>query len=369
VRPGPLFLGMAAACLLPATAAFGLASVGGPDAPAAQAAPATRATAGAGTIEPPRPQETPAPPPEAGPVRIEVAVDRKTVTVGDPIAVTVRLIHPPGLRITAFDPELALGDLTLLGRLPPESTALPDGRVRETRVLRVARYQMGESRIPAFEAIFIDASGKEGRVATAPVSFTVGSVLAEGDNQPADIKNPAVMPERPIWPWVLLAAAVAAVAAAWAWRRRRARRAAPGTATEARPARPAHEVAYAELERLLSAGLLEKGRIKEFYIELAEIVKRYFEARFGVDTFERTSAEILEALRLARLPTKGLALTTDVFASCDLVKFAKYAPSSEETRVAVERAYRLVDETRARDEAPAQETPALAQDRAAGSAP
>ena len=91
--------------------------------------------------------------------------------------------------------------------------------------------------------------------------------------------------------------------------------------------------------------------MKQFYIELAEILRRYVAARFGVDTFERTTAEILEALRLARLPTKGMALTSEFFGACDMVKFAKYVPPPEETRSTVERAYLLIDETRTREAA------------------
>ena len=108
--------------------------------------------------------------------------------------------------------------------------------------------------------------------------------------------------------------------------------------------------------------------MKEFYIELAEIARRYFEARFGVDTFERTSAEILEALRLARLPAKGMALTAEFFGSCDLVKFAKHIPSSDDSRAAVEKAYHLVDETRRREAAPSDGLPAVASGAALGGA-
>ena len=315
----------------------------------------------------PQAEATPAVPAQSGPVRIEAMADRRTVTVGDPITVTVRLVHPPGVRVTSFDPERALGDLAVLGRQSSQQT-LPDGRVQETRVLRVAGYRLGPSRVPSFEATFRNADGKEDRVASPPVPFTIGSVLAQGDTRPADIKNPAVMPVAPLWPWVLLGGAAAVGLAAWIWRRRR-RRAAPAEAAAPKaPPRPAHEIAYAELERLLASGLLEKGRIKEFYIELAEIVRRYFGVRFGVETFERTSAEILEALRLARLPAKGMALTAEFFGSCDLVKFAKHIPSSEETRAVVEKADRLVDETRPRDEAQAGGLAAMAPGAAAGGA-
>ena len=117
------------------------------------------------------------------------------------------------------------------------------------------------------------------------------------------------------------------------------------------PPRPAHETAYAELERLLSSGMLEKGLVKQFYIELAEILRRYLTARFEVETFERTTSEILEALRAVRLPVRALAATADFFAACDMVKFAKYLPAPDETRATVERSYALIDETKARETA------------------
>src|SRR5262249_30063893 len=113
-----------------------------------------------------------------------------------------------------------------------------------------------------------------------------------------------------------------------------------------------------ELGALLASGLLEKGRVKEFYIELAEILKRYLGARFGVDTFERTSAEILETLRGVRLPVKSLTLCGQLFEACDRVKFAKYLPDAAETRSTVERGYQLVDETRPREESAAGGAPA-----------
>jgi hypothetical protein len=292
--------------------------------------------------------EEPGPPQEAGQVRIDVAVDRTEVTIGDPIAVTVRLTHPENVRITTFDPERSLGELALLDRGEGKPEKLPDGRIRETRILRVARYETGPAEIPSFGAEFVGADGKQGRVASRPMAFTVSSVLAEGDKGPADIKKPATMQERALWPFAVAAAVLAVALALWLRRRWRARRAQVVAPPEpAAPPRPPHEIAYAELERLLSSGLLEKGRLKEFYIELAEIMKRYLEVRFGVDTFERTTSEILEALRLARLPVRGMASTAEFFGACDMVKFARHAPPSEETRATVERAYRLIDETRA----------------------
>ena len=50
-------------------------------------------------------------------------------------------------------------------------------------------------------------------------------------------------------------------------------------------------------------------------------------------------------------PAKSLALTAEFLRACDLVKFAKHVPESEDTRRTVELAYRLIDETRPRESA------------------
>src|SRR5262249_31796986 len=137
------------------------------------------------------------------------------------------------------------------------------------------------------------------------------------------------------------------------------RRPAVQKAVPAAPPRPEHEVAYAELERLLNSNLLDKGKVKEFYIELAEIIRRYLGARYGVDTLDRTTSEILEALRATRAPGKAMARISGFLAACDLVKFAKHVPEQDETRRTVEGAYRLVDETK-RVETPVLEATAVA---------
>jgi hypothetical protein len=277
-------------------------------------------------------------------VRLEVEADRTAITVGDPIVLTIRLTYPAGVRITSFGPETAFDAAAVLGSASQPRETLEDGSVRDTRTLRVTAYKPGDGEIPALVASYVDASGKPGRASSAAIPFVVASVLEAGDAQPADIRPPARMPESPLWPWVLAALGLLG-AGTWLWWRRR-RRPAVAVAIPAIPPLPPHEQAYAELERLLSSGLLEKGRVKQFYIELAEILRRYLAGRYGIETFDRTTFEILEALRAARLPVPLVAGMAEFFAACDLVKFARHHPASDESRGTVERAYRLVDETR-----------------------
>ncbi len=291
-----------------------------------------------------------APPP--APVTAEVQADRTAVTVGDPVTLTFRVVHPPGFTIVSFDPGRGLDALTLLDQVEGAPHTLPTGQVEEQRTVKVAAYEVGRKEIPAITVTWRDASGKEGSAATRPITVEVASVLKAGQTEPADIKNPVGMPERSLWPWVGLAAALLAALLWYLWRRRRHRAPVEETAAAAAPPRPAHEIAYEELERLLSSGRLDRGAVKEFYIELAEIVRRYLGRRFGIDTFDRTTFEILEALRAARIPVRATGMAGEFLAACDLVKFAKYRPEPEESRRAVESAYRLVDETKPAEAVP-----------------
>jgi hypothetical protein len=329
-------------------AARGVATQGGP-APAAGSAPIAAPALDAG----------------AAPVTLEVSADRSSVTVGDPVTLTFRLRHAKDVSIVTFDADRALAAVEVLDQKEGTPRVLDDGRVEEMRTVTVAAYETGSKELAPVRVIYKDAAGKEGSVAARRIPINVASVLTEGQNEPADLKKPVQMPERALWPWVLIAALLAAALLAFLWWRRR-RRPEAVAAVPAAPPRPAHEIAYAELQRLLNSNLLEKGAVKEFYIELAEIIRRYLGSRFGIDTFDRTSSEILDSLRLARAPVKAMAMVSEFLSACDLVKFAKHVPDRDETRRTVESAYRLVDETKA-VEAPAAPAPVAMAGGAAAS--
>ncbi|HKQ98956.1 MAG TPA: hypothetical protein VJV75_13860, partial [Candidatus Polarisedimenticolia bacterium] len=283
------------------------------------------------------------------PVSIEVSAERTTATVGDPVRLTFRIRRPADAAVVTFDADRSLDAMTLLDQQEAAPKTLPDGRVEETRVVTLAAYETGSKSLAPVRVVYRTADGKEGSVATAPVAVEVGSVLTAGQTNPADIKKPITLPERALWPWVLAGALVlAALLGYWLWRRSRRRPVEPeAPVIPVVPPRPAHEIAFAELERLLASGLLERGEVKKFYIELAEILRRYLGARFGIDTFDRTTWEILEELRRVRPPENVTTMAREFLDACDLVKFARHHPDQEETRRTVERAYRLIDETRA----------------------
>ena len=112
------------------------------------------------------------------------------------------------------------------------------------------------------------------------------------------------------------------------------------------PPLPAHEEAFAALERLRVMRLCQEGKHKLYYSTLTDILRAYIVRRFEVSAMEMTSDEIIEAMRGVDLPKKTSIDLTMILREADLVKFAKAAPESEESEAAMRAAWEFVDATK-----------------------
>jgi len=190
----------------------------------------------------------------------------------------------------------------------------------------------------------------ERRLRVPASRITVRSVLGEGDSTAlADLKPPADFAT--VWPWTTIVAsalALAALIAAAVWlvrRLRRPRLPSPKPEQELPPGVTPDAWAREALARLLAKGLVEAGRLREFHIELADLLRRYVELRFRVPALERTTEEIADELARAMVGGEESALTRAALEACDRVKFAKHHPSLEEVRETTERLRQLVERT------------------------
>ncbi|MDR2963115.1 MAG: hypothetical protein LBU90_05745 [Bacteroidales bacterium] len=90
---------------------------------------------------------------------------------------------------------------------------------------------------------------------------------------------------------------------------------------------PAHEKALQQLEALKAKKLCEHDKYKQFYTELTDIVRAYFAERYGIQTFEKTSDELIFDIaaggKVAHSVVNDLRM---VLQEADLVKFAKHTP-------------------------------------------
>lgn len=102
--------------------------------------------------------------------------------------------------------------------------------------------------------------------------------------------------------------------------------------------------------RLLAAldakELWQKDKVKEYYIELSDIVRNYIEERFHTPALELTTDEFLYKAKLHRELQPYLDILTGILQTADLAKFAKAQPLPQEHFDAMENAKKFVDSSR-----------------------
>ena len=157
-----------------------------------------------------------------------------------------------------------------------------------------------------------------------------------------DIKPPLDWPSHFFWPWgvlILIATITVLILGLWIQARRRAH-VIPQT-----PRTPA-EVAFILLSGLEQRPYHTPEQAKEFYIELADIVRRYIEERFSVRAPQMSTEEFLIHLKTAaNLNASQKDILKDFLSACDMVKFARYGPSEQEAKESILLAKKLIDET------------------------
>ena len=280
---------------------------------------------------------------------VAARVDKATAHVGDAIALTVTAVARKGVPVNLPN-VLDLGPFSLLERAESEAD-LGAGRVRREFVLKVAAYEPGPQTVPAIEVTYLGKGGDVHQTRTQPLEVKIASLIA---NEP----EPALKDNAPPVPVLkqdlrlvyvaggLLAAAVGALVT-WLMVRRLRQRVVvrPGP-----PPRPAHEIALERLDRLGSYGFLENADNRPFYFAVSEVIREYLGARFGFDSLELTTDELVAELRRSAGRELIMGEVQGWLSTCDLVKFAKISPSASEARGTLETAILIVSSTRPRVE-------------------
>jgi oxygen tolerance protein BatD len=344
VRCPPGLVLLVAAALLSLAAPARTANAADSAAPAAggaRAAPDAGQAAASPPVHPAVPVDPEAP-------TVAAHADRNVAHVGDAITLTVMAVAKRGVPVNLPN-VLELGAFSLLDRAQSE-TDLGDGRLRREFTLKVAAYEPGPQTIPAIEVTYLGPGGDVRQTRTQPVEIKIASLIAN-EPEPAlkDNADPVAVLKQDLrlvyLAGGLLAAALGALVTWLIVRRLRQRVVVrPGP-----PPRPAHEIALERLDRLGAYGFLENADNRPFYFAVSEIIRDFLGGRFGFDSLELTTDELMEELRRRSGPGSQLILGEigRWLAACDLVKFAKTSPTAVEARGTLEMAIQIVKSTQA----------------------
>ena len=102
--------------------------------------------------------------------------------------------------------------------------------------------------------------------------------------------------------------------------------------------------------RLLTAlegrQLWQKNQVKDYYVELTDIVRTYIEQRFNTQALELTTEEILAKAQLVKDMQPHYDILFQILQTGDLAKFAKFQPLPQEHIDAMDKAKEFISTSR-----------------------
>jgi hypothetical protein len=263
-----------------------------------------------------------------GPVSVAVTVDKRGITIGDPIALALVVEADPGYQITDNGVGRILDEFEVLQASPPQVTRTANGRTRYTFRYRVTAFRVGDLILPQINVAYQSATGERGIVPTAEIPIVITSVIQPGeattDIKPAkpQLRLPTATPQIPQLAIQVALAVVVLVMLALIIRqtRRAAARRARVAGMDEVMLTPAQR-AMAELNRVASLGLPEKGRYAEHYALLSDTLRAYVRDRFGLSANERTPRELREDMLRAGIDRSEIATIYEILREGESARF------------------------------------------------
>lgn len=113
-----------------------------------------------------------------------------------------------------------------------------------------------------------------------------------------------------------------------------------------------HVRAMKSLDKIKKEKIWQQERYKEFYTQLTDVLRRYINERYGINSLEMTSGEILSIIRTKAEEDSVYNNLKQVLSVADLVKFAKYKPFIDENDLSLMNSYFFVNQTKEDDPLP-----------------
>ncbi len=286
-----------------------------------------------------------------GPVVATVRLEPRQPRIGDPILLTLNVTAEKGVELIMPEFGQVMERFTIIDFVKNEKID-DQGQTVSSHRYELQPPRSGKQTIPPILVEFVDRRNgskpaPEGfdsyELLTERLSFEVQSVL------PSDVQvelNPPLgelslmgSSGGRIWAWVMGLLLLFA-AAFWGWRvwlasRQKARR------------RSSYEIAMGRLTELVTRSRNDPKQVDAFFVELSAIVRWYLENRFELRAPELTTEEFLDSMSQSPDLSEGhQAMLREFLRQADLVKFATFVPSKQDTDESVTAARRFLEETR-----------------------
>ncbi len=274
-------------------------------------------------------------------VIIKVEIDQQEITIGDPVVYTVVIEREPGVELDIPVLKKTFGSFRIK-RLLAKKQKRKKGRVINRYKYLMTTFNTGTQIIPSFKVFVRDEEGRKTEVKSEGLIIKVKSVLPAGED-PKDIRGlkPLILKKNIMTTVLLILMVLGAGALVYFLARKiKFKKKAPPPAEVA--VQTAEAIALQRLKELKHSELLKKGRAKQYYYILSEIIRQYLENRYQMPVKERTTNEIMTTLSSVKEAQKYASYFGEFLNYCDMVKFSPYLPTELAAEEIIKRAREII---------------------------
>lgn len=282
-----------------------------------------------------------------GDASVSAKIDAKQITVGDQAQLFIEARHNvlQSKLQWAVLPD-TFNNLEIVEKGKIDTVKQGDLEIYKQRLL-VTGFDSGSFKIPAFLFSVIPNQGHGYTLQTDSFELMVNTVPVDTTKGIKPIKG--ILNVKFSWLdyiWYIVGGAVLVLLAIGLTIYFIKRKKAPVPPPPAVPPVPLHEQYLKLLADVDHKQLWQHGRVKEYYIELTDVLREYVEKRFNTQALELTTDELLDIARRHRELSVHHDLLAGILHTADMAKFAKAQPLPAEHVAALDAARSFIETTK-----------------------
>lgn len=281
-------------------------------------------------------------------VVVEQTVDSVGILIGQQAHLRLSVTLPKGAHLQwpqLQSAQYVVPGLEVVETHPADTVSTEGSQLKVDKVYTITSF---DEKLYSIPGLPVKVNGKTYRGGTAALKVITVDVDTLHPNQfypPKDVQdNPFLWSEWSPYLWLALLVLLLAVVAYYIVVCLHQNRPVIATIRVVRHV-PAHQKALGEIEKIKAGHMQTSEDQKSYYTQLTDTLRKYIQERFGFSAMEMTSAEIIEQLRQSG-DQQMLDELKGLFATADLVKFAKYSTMINENDLNLVNAIHFIDVTK-----------------------
>lgn len=261
---------------------------------------------------------------------VNTQYDAKQIMVGDQLRMFITVNKDANDQLQWASIPDTFNSLEVVERGKIDTIKGDGNTIKYKQKLLITGFDSGAFTIPQFQFAVKPASGDTRILTTDSLSLLVQTVAVDTTKPFKEIKEI----REPKYTWLDYkeyifggGAALLVIALIIAYILMRKKK---GPIIPKKPNETPYERAMRLLAELEAQQLWQNDKVKEYYVELTDILRNYIEEQFDMAALELTSDELLASMRQERILKVNRKLIKPVLQTADLAKFAKAKPLPQE---------------------------------------